>query len=50
MIINDLAYTVNNLVKNLYSKDIHFYQIIIGLLIFNFILYEIRFIVKHMSL
>lgn len=50
MIINDLANIVNNLIKNLYSSGIHFYQIIIAMLIMNFILYEIRFIVRHMSL
>lgn len=47
MIINEIAHMYNNLLINLYSSGIHFYQIILGLFIFNFILYEIRFIVRH---
>lgn len=47
MIINEIARIYNNFLIELYSNGIHFYQIIIGLIIFNFILYEIRFIVRH---
>lgn len=50
MIINEIARMYNNLLVNLYSNGIHFYQIIIALFIFNFLLYEIRFIVRHFSL
>ncbi len=50
MIINNIANMYNNLIINLYSMGIHFYQIIIGLFIFNFLIYEIRFIVRHISL
>ena len=48
MIINDLASIVNNLIINLYSNGIHFYQILLGLFIFNFLIYEIVYIVKKM--
>lgn len=41
MIIDILANTVNNFVIHLYSNEIHFYQIIIGMFIFNFIIYLI---------
>lgn len=47
MIINEIAHIYNDFLIELYSNGIHFYQIIIGLIIFNFILYEIRFIVRH---
>lgn len=39
MIINEMALFVNSMVQNLYSKNIQFYQIIIGLFIFNLIIY-----------
>lgn len=48
MIINDLASIVNNIIINLYSNGIHFYQILLGLFIFNFLIYEIVYIVKKM--
>lgn len=50
MIINDLANIINNMIINLYSNGIKFWQIILAMLIMNFILYEIRFIVRHFSL
>lgn len=46
MIINKLAFLIKNMIENLYIKDIKFYQIIIGLIIFNFIIYLICKIVK----
>lgn len=39
MIINEMALFVNNMLQNLYSKNIQFYQILIGLFIFNLIIY-----------
>lgn len=39
MIINEMALFVNNMIQNLYSKNIQFYQILIGLFIFNLIIY-----------
>lgn len=41
MIINNIALLINNMIINLYSKGITFYQIIIGLFIFNIIIYYI---------
>ena len=41
MIINEMALFVNNMIQNLYSKNIQFYQILIGLFIFNLIIYII---------
>lgn len=46
MIINILANIINNLVINLYNSGIHFYQILIGLFIFNYIIYLISCIVR----
>lgn len=48
MIINDLANIVNNIIINLYNSGIEFYQILLGLFIYNFIVYEIVYIVKKM--
>jgi hypothetical protein len=39
MIINNLALLVNDMIINLYNNGIKFYQIMLGLLIFNFIVY-----------
>lgn len=50
MIINKMAEIVNNFIVDLYSKNIHFYQIIIGLFIFNFLVYIIRNMVKNIRL
>lgn len=41
MIINQIALFVNQMILNLYSKGIQFYKIIIGLFIFNVIIYII---------
>lgn len=41
MIINKLAALVNEFINNLYVADIKFYQIIIGMFIFNFIIYSL---------
>ncbi len=41
MIINDIANLVNTMILNLYSKGITFYQILIGLFIFNIIIFYI---------
>lgn len=46
MIINNLATIVNNTLNNLFSNGIHFYQILIGEFIFNFIIYLICKIIK----
>lgn len=46
MIINNMANIVNNFIIDLYSKGIHFYQIIIGLFIFNYIVYELCSMIK----
>ena len=50
MIINELANLINKMVINLYSNGVKFWQIILAMLIMNFIIYEIRFIVRHFSL
>lgn len=41
MIINKIALFINDSIINLYDKGIHFYQILIGLFIFNLIIYII---------
>lgn len=41
MIINNLAYLVKDFIIDLQNIGIHFYQIILGLLIFDFIIYLI---------
>lgn len=41
MIINEIALLINNMMNNLYNYNIHFYQIIIALFIFNLIIYYI---------
>lgn len=50
MIINNIALLINNFIINLYEQGLHFYQIIIGMFIFNVILYIIRTICKNISL
>ena len=39
MIINDIAMIINNMIIDLYNSGITFYQIILGLIIFNFIIF-----------
>lgn len=46
MIINKIALTINNFIINLYSNDIKFYQIIIGMFIFDFLIYSICNLIK----
>lgn len=41
MIINQIASLINNVIINLYAKNIPFYVILIGLFIFNLIIYYI---------
>lgn len=48
MIINEIASIVNNIVINLYNNGIYFYQILLGLFIFNFLIYEIVYIIRKM--
>lgn len=50
MIINKMAEIVNNFIVDLYSRNIHFYQILIGLFIFNICIYIIRRICKNISI
>lgn len=49
MIINKLALIVNNFVVSLYANGIHFYQIILGLIVFDAIIYLICLMVKQMK-
>lgn len=46
MIINILADIVNDFIIKLYSSGIHFYQIIIGMFIFNYLVYELVSTIK----
>lgn len=41
MIINNIADIVKQMIIDLYSNGIHFYQIIIALFILNFLIYQI---------
>lgn len=47
MIINELALLVNNFLINLFNNGIKFYQILVGLFIFNFIVYVITYMIRH---
>lgn len=42
MIINQLALIVNDFIINLQNKNIPFYIIILGMFIFNIIIYSIK--------
>ena len=46
MIINILASLINDFIENLYNSGIKFYIILIGLFIFNFIIFIICRIIK----
>lgn len=46
MIINELAKLIKEFITRLYLNDIHFYQVLIGLFIFNFIVYIICKMIK----
>lgn len=41
MIVNNIALLINQMIINLYSNGIHFYQIILALFILNFIIFQI---------
>lgn len=47
MILNELALLVNNLLINLFSSGISFSDILVGLFIFNFVVYVITYMVRH---
>lgn len=47
MIINELALLVNNLLINLFNNGISFSYILLGLFIFNFVIYVITYMVRH---
>lgn len=47
MIINNLALIVNNFVISLYAQNIPFYMILIGLFIFNAIIYIICSMIRQ---
>lgn len=41
MIINNIVSLLNQMMIDLYSSGIHFYQVIIALFILNFLIYQI---------
>jgi hypothetical protein len=47
MISNQIASLINNMIIILYSNGIHFYQIIIGLLVFNVIVYNLCNLIRE---
>lgn len=47
MIINEIALMINNTITSLYSNGINFKEIIIGLVILNFIVYVITYMINH---
>ena len=47
MIINELAQLANNLLINLFNAGIKFSDILLGLFIFNFVVYVITYMVRH---
>lgn len=49
MIVNNIFSLINDFVKGLYSSGIHFYQIIIGLFIFNVIIYILTSFVRSID-
>lgn len=49
MIINNIANIINQTIKELYSQGIHFYQVILGLIILNIIIYFICKFIKTMQ-
>lgn len=50
MIINKIAAIVNETIINLYSSGIKFYQVLIGLFIFNCLIYIITGFVRSMKI
>lgn len=49
MFINELALLVNKCVVSLYTSGIHFYQIIIGLIVINYLIYLICYMTYKMK-
>ena len=47
MIINQLATLVNHFISDLYNQDIKFYMILLAMIIYNFIIYEICKMIKQ---
>jgi hypothetical protein len=47
MIINELALIANNFLINLFNAGIKFSDILVGLFIFNFVVYVITYMIKH---
>ena len=47
MIINKIALIFNDFVINLYSSGIKFHEILIGLFVFNFLVYVITYAINH---
>lgn len=47
MIINEIALMFNDAITNLYNNGIGFKEIMISLVIFNFIVYVITYMVNH---
>lgn len=45
--INDIAHLINDFYKDLESKNIKFYQIMIALIIFDFIVFVFCYIITH---
>lgn len=46
-IINNLAIIFNNAIISLYNNNIEYWQIIIGLIILNFVIYILAFFIKN---
>ncbi len=46
MIINKIALLVNNFIINLYDNNICFYQIILALVVLNYIVYLIVYFIQ----
>lgn len=49
MIINSLAAIINNFIISLYNSGIHFYQIILGLFIFNVLVYFLTGFIRYID-
>lgn len=50
MIINEIANIVNRTMLEFYSSGIKFYKVLIGLFIFNYLIYIITGFVRSMKL
>lgn len=49
MIINNLALIIKNFIETLYANNIHFYQIIIALFIFNLLVYYLTGFIRSID-